>query len=169
MPRSRPRRSAPRHASQIVFDAVARRLSPARARLARIRGVWEDFVPASLARQVFPGSVRGETLTLFATNGQWLHEVRYLEADLLARLRAVDPPLGVERIRVRLCPRDVTPPPAPAQVRYDARPRAPVLSRAAEAPLPPSVTRALDEAPSDELRRVLEDTYRRIVARNAGR
>lgn len=160
--RDRPRLAARRPADDLVWNALARRLSPARARLGRVVAVWHDLAPPSLARAVSPGRIRGQTLTLYARHAQWIHEVRYLEAELLEGLRRVRPPLGIERIDVRLAPADAVvfePPP----VSYAAAGRrAPTPARAADAEMPPEVRRALDEAPDDETRAALLGAFRAL-------
>jgi predicted nucleic acid-binding Zn ribbon protein len=54
--------------------------------LARIWAVWSAAVGDSIARHAKPSAIRGQVLVVHVTNSTWLHQLRFLKADMLAKL-----------------------------------------------------------------------------------
>jgi predicted nucleic acid-binding Zn ribbon protein len=56
--------------------------------LARIWEVWSMAVGGSIARNAKPGEIRGQTLVVYVTNSTWLHQLRFMKSDMIAKLNA---------------------------------------------------------------------------------
>ena len=54
--------------------------------LARIWDVWSAAVGESIARNAKPGAVHGKVLVVHVTNSTWLHQLRFMKADILTKL-----------------------------------------------------------------------------------
>ena len=74
--------------------------APAIGQLEAVFGRWTDVVGATVAAHARPSSLTGGVLVVVVDEPAWASELRWLEADLLARLRDVAP--AVERLDVRV-------------------------------------------------------------------
>jgi len=63
---------------------------------------WPELVGEQLAQHCRPASLRGEVLWLAADEPGWAAQIRYLEADLLGRIRVVLGEPAPLRIEVRV-------------------------------------------------------------------
>jgi len=85
------------------LDRVASSLGVDRAAtLAGVFASWEEMVGASVAQHTRPRSLREGTLVVTVDEPAWATQLRWLEADLLARLAEALGPGQVERIEVRV-------------------------------------------------------------------
>jgi predicted nucleic acid-binding Zn ribbon protein len=80
------------------LDRVASSLGLAPALLTR----WPEFVGESVAEHARPRSLRDGTLVVAVDDPAWATQLRWLEADLVARLADVIGPGKVQRIEVRV-------------------------------------------------------------------
>ncbi|MBV9660808.1 MAG: DUF721 domain-containing protein [Acidimicrobiales bacterium] len=81
------RDSGPRRLSESL-DRVTRRLgSPAAGVFARLFSGWEELVGADIAAHARPVSVKRGVLVLEVDHPVWATQLRYMTADLLARIR----------------------------------------------------------------------------------
>jgi hypothetical protein len=61
---------------------------------------WADVVGASIAGHAHPRDLRDGTLTIAVDAPPWATELRYLEADICARFRAITGRDAIQRVRV---------------------------------------------------------------------
>lgn len=54
--------------------------------LTRILDIWEVSVGESIARNAKPGALQGHVLVVTVTNSTWLHQLRFMKADMLTKL-----------------------------------------------------------------------------------
>lgn len=60
---------------------------PASAKhLTRILDIWEIAVGDSISRNAKPGALNGHVLVVTVTNSTWLHQLRFMKADMLVKL-----------------------------------------------------------------------------------
>lgn len=112
------RRKRPRHAAKVeragdlAVAAVRTMVSAEQVQLARVQVAWGTAVPPHLQHVAWPAQIRGDTLVLHAIDNQWLHELSYLRAEVLDRLRAHGV-TGLSDLRLRVGPVQQLPPPPP--------------------------------------------------------
>lgn len=71
------------------LDRVARRLGVARAStLPAVFERWPDLVGDGVAARTRPRALRGTTLVVAVDDPSWATQLRWLEADLIARISA---------------------------------------------------------------------------------
>jgi len=87
-----------------VTSEVGRIVPPERLRVTRVQIAWPFLAIGALRAAAWPASIRGETLTLVVIDHQWLHELVYLQADLLRRIQTSVPEAAIERLRSRVGP-----------------------------------------------------------------
>ena len=82
--------------------ALERHIPADRLLITRLRLAWPTLVPPALVSRTWPyGLERGQTLVIAVQDNQWLHELTYLRADLLDRIRQ-HVGQGVDNLRFRL-------------------------------------------------------------------
>jgi predicted nucleic acid-binding Zn ribbon protein len=87
------------------LDRVAASLGVSRATtLNRVFASWAEMVGESVAQHSRPRSLRDQVLVVAVDEPAWATQLRWLEADLLARLEAVLGAGQVTRIEVRVQP-----------------------------------------------------------------
>jgi predicted nucleic acid-binding Zn ribbon protein len=77
---------------------------PLASTLSTVFASWPDMVGESVAQHSRPRSLRDGVLVVAVDEPAWATQLRWLEADLLARLEAVLGPGQVARIEVRVLP-----------------------------------------------------------------
>jgi predicted nucleic acid-binding Zn ribbon protein len=93
--------------------------------LASVFSGWEELVGAEIARHAQPQSLRDGVLLLVADQPAWATQLRYLAADLLARVRADGTSPDIAEIQIRVAtPAPAAPATLPDQ-RRSVRGRAP--------------------------------------------
>jgi predicted nucleic acid-binding Zn ribbon protein len=65
---------------------------------------WDDIVGPRLAAQARPRSLRQGTLVVAVSDPAWATQLRFLEADLVARIQATTGTSEVRSIQVRVVP-----------------------------------------------------------------
>jgi hypothetical protein len=132
-----------------LADKALRSIVPAdRLRLVRVQIAWVDVLPTRLAKVASPAAIDGGTLVVHVVDNQWLHELQYLRADLLDRIREGAPEAGVDALRLRVG--EVAP--LPARAEREVAVTTPVL------PLQP------DTATLDAIASVRDDGLRGAIA-----
>ncbi|MFN0091027.1 MAG: DciA family protein [Acidimicrobiales bacterium] len=87
-----------------ALDRVVRGLSGERAAVvATVFDRWDELVGEALAAHVRPVSLERGRLVVAADDPAWASQVRWLQADVLARLALVD--ASVTQLEVRVRPR----------------------------------------------------------------
>ena len=90
-----------------ALQPVVRRLGgPSVSAVDGVFARWEEVVGTQLAGHTRPLSLRDGRLVIGVDDPAWATQVRYLEADLLARLAAVLGVGEVTAVEVRVRPRD---------------------------------------------------------------
>lgn len=85
------------------LDRVAAAMGVPRAStLSGVFASWADLVGESVAQHARPASLRDGTLVVAVDEPAWATQLRWLEADLVARLEDVLGPGQVARIEVRV-------------------------------------------------------------------
>ena len=86
-----------------ALDRVSRGLGlPPAAATARLVRAWPDVVGEAVAAHTTPRWVRDGVLSLAVDDPVWAAQLRWLEADLLARVAEVTGPGVVERIALHV-------------------------------------------------------------------
>ena len=89
-------------AGSLAWDTIGFRLSRPRIRMVRLRLVWDEIAPGAAGTNLWPHSMKDDELVLLASSSQWLHELTYLQDDLLRRIQERCPEAEVSRIRARV-------------------------------------------------------------------
>ena len=85
------------------LDRVAGSLGlPPSGALSRLTKQWPEIVGQAVAENASPRSLRGGVLVLTVADPVWATQLRWLEADLLARVREAVGPGVVERVTLRV-------------------------------------------------------------------
>ncbi len=88
------------------LDRIARSLGvPAARALTGVFDGWEELVGPSVAARTRPLRIDGGALVIGVDDPAWATQLRWLEADLVARLAPVVGEGAVTRIEVRVQPR----------------------------------------------------------------
>jgi predicted nucleic acid-binding Zn ribbon protein len=74
-----------------------------------LSGRWADVVGENIAENTRLRALRGTTLTIAVESGAWATQLRYLEADVLARIAAIVGSGVVTDVRVVVAPRESAP------------------------------------------------------------
>jgi predicted nucleic acid-binding Zn ribbon protein len=84
---------------------LARRLgAPAPSLLTAVFNRWEEVVGPAVAAHARPVSLNRGVLVIGADQPAWASQLRYLGADLLARLSALSKEGEIERVEIKVIP-----------------------------------------------------------------
>jgi len=100
-------------ASDLAWREVFKTVPRDRIELARLQNAWPGLVPGHLQTVAWPAWLGRGRLLVHVEDNQWLHELNYLRADLLAKLQRACPTAGLRELRLRVGEVEVTPPPEP--------------------------------------------------------
>lgn len=114
-------------AAELAARAVASIVPAARLELLRLQLAWERALPPRLARVAVPVALDDRALVVNVVDSQWLHELTYLRADVLDRLReqGLGREIGSLRMRVGPVPVPEPPPPPPREAPAPVLPNQP--------------------------------------------
>lgn len=80
-----------------VLDKVLNQYRPKSDQaLCKVWDIWEAAVGPGIAANARPAAFKGDILLLHVSNSSWLHHLRFLENELVAK---VNLSLGAERIK----------------------------------------------------------------------
>ncbi|MFZ1985791.1 MAG: DUF721 domain-containing protein [Desulfatitalea sp.] len=80
-----------------VIDKVLRQCRPQRDQaLIQVWEIWDRAVGATIAANARPVAVNGNVLLVHVASATWLHHIRFLEREVVAKLNAA---LGAERVK----------------------------------------------------------------------
>jgi len=80
-----------------VLDKVLNQYRPKSDQaLCKVWDIWEAAVGPGIAANARPAAFKGDILLLHVSNSSWLHHLRFLENELVAK---VNQSLGAERIK----------------------------------------------------------------------
>ena len=63
--------------------------------LCKVWDLWDNAVGSEIAANARPAAYKGRRLLVHVSNSNWLHHLRFMERDLIARINGA---LGAERI-----------------------------------------------------------------------
>lgn len=87
------------------LDRIVRHLGgPSADVTTRVFGRWSDLVGEAVAAHTRPVSMRGTTLVVAVSDPAWATQLRFLEHDLVERLRTELGPNAIDAIEVRVRP-----------------------------------------------------------------
>jgi predicted nucleic acid-binding Zn ribbon protein len=72
--------------------------------LARIFDLWEDAVGGTIADNAQPAAFKGRVLVVHVNSSAWLHQLRFLKADIIEKVNAALGKPLVDEIRFRIGP-----------------------------------------------------------------
>ena len=79
-----------------VLDKVLHQYRPkADQELCKVWDLWSAAVGPEIAAHAVPAAFKGRRLLVHVSNSNWLHHLRFLERDLIAKINDA---LGAERI-----------------------------------------------------------------------
>jgi predicted nucleic acid-binding Zn ribbon protein len=141
------------HRIEEITGRVLGRLVPPHAIvLGRIQLLWPELLPPAAATRTWPQALSGHHLVVHVTDNQWLHELQYLRAEIVERLRDRFPALELEDLRVRV---GTVP---PSRVGDPVAPSDPTRTQVVDA----SAQSVVDEVEDPELRRVIARALRAL-------
>ena len=86
MPPKRPVLRKPIPLGDLIHDLMHQHRPAAADHLARVWEVWSRAVGPAIARHARPGALHGRVLVVHVTNSTWLHQLRFMKIEILARL-----------------------------------------------------------------------------------
>ena len=86
MPPKRPNLKKPVLLGDLIHQLMHHHRPASAERLTRILDIWEVAVGGSIARNAKPGALHGDVLVVIVNNSSWLHQLRFMKADMLAKL-----------------------------------------------------------------------------------
>jgi predicted nucleic acid-binding Zn ribbon protein len=86
MPPKRPPLQKPMPLGDLIHQFMYQHRPASAEHLARILDVWSLAVGESIARNAKPGEIRGKNLVVYVTNSTWLHQLRFMKTDMIAKL-----------------------------------------------------------------------------------
>jgi len=120
--------------------------------LGRLIRRWGEIVGPDLQKHVYPTRLMGKKLHLIAADSQWLHTLRFIKPELLAKLGRLFPGVAVTEIMSSI-----------GRIPEDALPKPPRVWPDWEEKRPPALP---EEAKvDDELRRTIERCASKLQAR----
>jgi predicted nucleic acid-binding Zn ribbon protein len=97
---ARPEAPAPKRLGDVLPEVTRGLGLPDPSTLRELRAAWPEIVGGQIASHSRPRTLRDRVLTIAVDSAPWATQLRYLEAELLARLQARAGPGVVERIRL---------------------------------------------------------------------
>lgn len=95
----------PRPVGQSIDRLVRNLGGPSAQTVEGVFGRWNEIVGEQVAAHTRPLSLRKESLVVAVDDPAWAPELRFLEPEILRRVREVLGVEGVERLEVRVRPR----------------------------------------------------------------
>ncbi len=72
--------------------------------LIRVWDIWKAAVGDAVSANASPAAFRGRTLLVHVSNSTWLHHLRFLEKDLIAKLNEAMGQGEVQKIQFKIGP-----------------------------------------------------------------
>ncbi len=101
---ARPEPPAPKRLGDVLPEVTRGLGLPDPSTIRELRAAWPDLVGGQIASHSHPRTLRDRILTIAVDSAPWATQLRYLEADLLARLQARVGLGAVERVRLAVDP-----------------------------------------------------------------
>jgi hypothetical protein len=100
-PRQARKAAAPVAAGDLARAVLGRYASGEEIDCVRLQLAWPELA-GRLAQACYPARIVDGVLTIHARDSQWVHELAYLKADLLAAIQARFPSLPLRDLRTRI-------------------------------------------------------------------
>ena len=148
-PRKKRKKRGPVDLGRLVYEQLRRHVPLSALRLERLQQAWPRLVTPRIAKRTWPVKLYGKRLVVLVHDNQWLHELGYLQQDIVERIAREMPDAQVEEIKLRLGkvpegkPRIVEAP--------DPRPKPPLSGE-----VPRSTQDAIAAVQDPELRKAIE-------------
>jgi len=98
------KRTGRTHAMSELVDTVLPGLDGGRRGQVLLPRVWSEAVGEVFARESCPSMLVGGVLQVSVSNSNWLHEMRFMKAQILARLHEALPETPISDIRFKVAP-----------------------------------------------------------------
>jgi predicted nucleic acid-binding Zn ribbon protein len=80
---------------QVLDVIIDRCRTDNRGGVAHLNRIWQETIGAPISENARPFAVKGDLLLVHVSSSAWLHQLRFLKTELLARLNA-----GLENQRI---------------------------------------------------------------------
>jgi predicted nucleic acid-binding Zn ribbon protein len=88
-----------------VIDKVLHQYRPRTDQaLLKVWDIWEAAVGSGVAAHARPAAFRGSVLLVHVSNSSWLHHLRFLEKDLIAKVNLALGAESVNAIQLKIGP-----------------------------------------------------------------
>lgn len=98
------KRTGRTHAMSELVDRLLPGLDGGRRGQVLLPRVWSEAVGGVFARESCPSMLVGGVLQVSVSNSNWLHEMRFMKAQILERLHAMLPDTPIHDIRFKVGP-----------------------------------------------------------------
>ncbi|MBM4310060.1 MAG: DUF721 domain-containing protein [Deltaproteobacteria bacterium] len=98
------KRTGSTHAMNELVDRLLPGLDGGRRGQVLLPRVWSEAVGEVFARESCPSMLVGGVLQVAVSNSNWLHEMRFMKAQILERLHAMLPDTPMSDIRFKVGP-----------------------------------------------------------------
>ncbi len=98
------KRTGRTHAMSELVDRLLPGLDGGRRGQVLLPRVWNETVGAVFGRESCPSMLAGGVLQVSVSNSNWLHEMRFMKAQILERLHAMLPETPISDIRFKVGP-----------------------------------------------------------------
>ncbi|THB81038.1 MAG: DUF721 domain-containing protein [Desulfobacteraceae bacterium] len=90
------------HISGILDKALGQFRKESDTHLTRIWDVWSDAVGEPIARNAKPHAFKDKILIVHVSSSAWIHQLSFLEKDMLSSINSKIAPSQVEQIRFQI-------------------------------------------------------------------
>ena len=73
-------------------------------RLSRVWPIWEEAVGSVIAQNARPAAFKGRILLVHVNSSPWLHQIRYLKAEIIAKVNTALGDSLVDDIKFKIGP-----------------------------------------------------------------
>jgi predicted nucleic acid-binding Zn ribbon protein len=88
-----------------VLDKVLHQYRPKSDQaLLKVWDIWEDAVGSAMAANARPAAFKGSILLVHVSNSSWLHHLRFMEKELIAKINQALGTENVNTIRLKIGP-----------------------------------------------------------------
>jgi predicted nucleic acid-binding Zn ribbon protein len=101
-PRKKRKKKGPVDLGRLVYEQLRRHVPLSALRLERLQQAWPRLVTPRIAKRTWPVKLYGKRLVVLVHDNQWLHELGYLQQDIVERIALEMPDAHVDEIKLRL-------------------------------------------------------------------
>lgn len=96
------KRTGRTHTMSELLDELLKGVDGPRRGQVLLPGLWKEAVGEVFASQSCPRLIAGGVLQVAVSNSNWLHEIRFMKAAILERLRGMLPETPISDIRFKV-------------------------------------------------------------------